>query len=78
MHRQTVSDAPLGQPLTVAAVAADPRVIRRLAELGVRPGAKVAVLRRTAGGGRILNVADARVALDAATARVIELSGSAA
>jgi ferrous iron transport protein A len=34
-----------------------------LAELGLRPGSVVTVLRRTAGGGRIVGVGDARVAL---------------
>lgn len=77
MHRRTASDAPLREPLTVASVAAETRALRRLAELGIRPGATVEVLRRIAGGGRIVSVAGSRVALDAATARTIQLSGAA-
>lgn len=78
MHQRTVTDAPLGAALTVIAVAADARALRRLAELGVRPGVKVSVLRRTAGGGRIVSVAGSRVALDATTARAIQLTGTTA
>ncbi len=48
------------------AVIADSRRVdaaqrRRLAELGLRPGAEVQVLMRTAGGGRLLAIDDARV-----------------
>lgn len=77
MHRRTVSDAPLGAVLVVTAISGNQRVLRRLAELGVRPGASLSVLRRTAGGGRIVGVAGSRVALDAATARDIELDAAA-
>lgn len=73
MARRTVSDAPLGSAFTVDTVATDERALRRLAELGVRPGSRVTVLRRTAGGGRIVGVAGARVALDAGTAGTIRL-----
>ncbi|MEZ5114895.1 MAG: ferrous iron transport protein A [Candidatus Nanopelagicales bacterium] len=38
--------------------------IRRLAEFGLRAGQRVTVLHRTAGGGRLLAVGDARVAVD--------------
>lgn len=40
----------------------------RLAEFGLRPGAAVMVLGRTAGGGRLLGIGAGRVALDHATA----------
>lgn len=78
MHRRTVSDVPLGEVFHVGAVSAPPRVLRRLAELGVRAGTQLTVLRRTAGGGRILAVAGSRVAVDAWTARTIELVGAVA
>ena len=59
----TLATAPLGVPLQlgVAALPAPRRL--RLAELGLRPGATVTLLRRTAGGGRIVGVGDARVAV---------------
>lgn len=40
---------------------------RRLAELGLRPGAQVTVLLRTPGDGRVLAVANARLAVDRRT-----------
>jgi ferrous iron transport protein A len=40
---------------------------RRLAELGLRRGAQERVVQRTAGGGRVVAVGGARVALDRAT-----------
>lgn len=40
----------------------------RLAEFGLRPGALVSVLARTAGGGRLVGVGPGRIALDRATA----------
>jgi len=59
----TLASAPCGIPLILgrAALSAPRRL--RLAELGLRAGVTVTVLRRTAGGGRILGVGDARVAL---------------
>lgn len=44
---------------------------RRLAELGLRAGAIVAVVQGTAGRGVVVDVAGSRVALDRATARRI-------
>ena len=41
--------------------------VRRLAELGLRPGARIGVLHRTPGGGRIVAVGASRIALDRAT-----------
>ena len=44
---------------------------RRLAELGLRPGAEVVVLHRTAGGGRVVAVDGARLALGRTVLRAI-------
>jgi Fe2+ transport system protein FeoA len=38
-------------------------VTRRLAELGIRPGAAVRIQSRTAGGGAILAIGDDRIAV---------------
>ncbi len=43
---------------------ARPDLARRLAALGLRRGAQVTLLMRTAGGGGIVSVAGARIALD--------------
>ncbi|MGA4508386.1 FeoA domain-containing protein [Propionibacteriaceae bacterium G1746] len=48
--------------------------VRRLAELGLRPGASVVAGRQTPGGGRVVGVADAWLALDAATLRIVHLA----
>lgn len=62
-----------GQPLTVLGPrgAGDPdrsdgttrAVTRRLAELGIRPGAVLRIQSRTSGGGAILAIGDDRIAV---------------
>ncbi len=59
----TLASAPCGVPLLLGEAALPAPRRLRLAELGLRPGVTVTVLRRTAGGGRILGVGDARVAV---------------
>lgn len=59
--------------VVVDAVRAEPAHRRRLSELGVRPGARLRVLRRTAGGGAVLAVGDGRVAVDVRTLRAVVL-----
>lgn len=49
---------------------------RRLAELGLRPAATLQVLSRTSGGGLIVEVGGARVAIDAEVAHVITVDDS--
>ena len=44
---------------------------RRLFELGVRPGATVCAEQCTAGGGLVVRIEGARIALDGRTARTI-------
>ncbi|WP_297751316.1 FeoA family protein [uncultured Tessaracoccus sp.] len=48
-------------------------VVRRLAELGIRPGAQITAGQRTPGGGRVVGVAGAHLALDRATLRMLEV-----
>ncbi|WP_297742366.1 FeoA family protein [uncultured Tessaracoccus sp.] len=48
-------------------------VVRRLAELGIRPGAQITAGQRTPGGGRVVGVAGARLALDRATLHMLEV-----
>lgn len=59
----TLREAPVGPRLLVTTVDSGAAPVRRLAELGLRPGALIRSLRRTAGGGRILDIGGARVAL---------------
>jgi len=58
--------------VVVTGVGADPAVRRRLAEMGVRPGARIRILHRSAGGGRVLAVDGARIAVDAHLAASIQ------
>ncbi len=55
--------APVGTPLTVRRADGAPEFRRRLAALGLRRGARIHVVHRTIGGGRIVSVAGARIAL---------------
>ena len=48
-------------------------VVRRLAELGIRPGAQITAGQRTPGGGRVVGVAGAHLALDRATLHMLEV-----
>jgi ferrous iron transport protein A len=60
----TLASAPLRAPLLVLRLRTDPDLTKRLGAFGVRPGAPVEIVQRTAGGGRILGVAGSRIALD--------------
>ncbi len=75
-----LSLAPVGVRLTLAAVESAPAAptgrrareaapnARRLAQLGLRPGADLIVVMRTSGDGRVVAVAGSRIALDRLTA----------
>ncbi len=78
MHRPSHSAARAGASLETAGVGATLRLTEvglgrasrlRLAELGLRPGALLTVLARTAGGGRLVGIGTTRLALDRATVR---------
>lgn len=59
----TLDRVPLEAPVLIVGSTLGAAIVRRLAELGVRRGATVTCLRRTPGGGRVLDVAGARIAL---------------
>ena len=56
-------DAPLGTALTLLPCSVPADVGRRLAMLGIRPGATLRLLCRTAGGGLVAKADETRVAL---------------
>lgn len=58
-------------------VAATPGVRRRLAELGVREGTHVMLRSRTSGGGAILAVGDARLAVSGRLLAAIPVTAEA-
>lgn len=53
----------LRTPLVVVDAATSPEVTRRLGELGLRRGTHIRLVQRTAGGGRVVDIAGSRVAL---------------
>ncbi|MFN8074479.1 MAG: ferrous iron transport protein A [Kineosporiaceae bacterium] len=59
----TLDDAPSGTPVVIGRPDLAPARCLRMAQVGLRPGAHVVPLHRTVGGGRVLGVGDARVAV---------------
>lgn len=72
--RSLLSAQPIGQRVILGIPGLDTARTRRLAELGLRPGVEVVVLFRTAGGGRVLAVDDARLAVDRATLEALPVA----
>jgi ferrous iron transport protein A len=70
----TLDDVPPGLSVVVQQPHLDSAYTRRLAELGIRVGASVSVLMRTAGGGGVITVDDSRIALDSRTLRQIPVT----
>ena len=70
---RTLADAPVGAVVTLGAVVLAPRWARRMAELGIRPGARVRLVTRTSGGAAVLAIADDRIAIDRDTLRQLTL-----
>lgn len=68
----TLNQVPVGSSARLASTSAHPSS-RRLAELGLRPGADVQVMRRTSGGGRLLGLGHSRMAVDRATLRSLDV-----
>ena len=67
MSMQLCADpVPVGARLTLVRVDAPTQTIRMLAALGLRRGCQFTVNHVTAGGGRVVQVAGARIALDSA------------
>lgn len=64
MNALSLAKAPIGHPLTLVRAEGSPESCRRLSALGIRRGAQVILMHTTAGGGRVLQVAGSRIALD--------------
>lgn len=58
-----LSNAPLRTPLTLIGADVDPGASQRLIALGLRVGSSFSVISKTAGGGRVVQVAGSRVAV---------------
>lgn len=74
----TLDSVPSGHCVVLASLALPVPRERRLAELGLRRGQTVAVLGRTSGGGRLLGVGDARIAVDRSTLRAMTVTAPTA
>ncbi|HYN66870.1 MAG TPA: FeoA family protein [Ornithinibacter sp.] len=59
----SLARAPIGIELRVIGAVGPTALTRRLSELGLRVGSHVRCVQRTAGGGRIVDVAGSRIAL---------------
>ncbi|MDR1791519.1 MAG: ferrous iron transport protein A [Propionibacteriaceae bacterium] len=59
----TLLRAPIGLPLVLDEVSTSPVAARRLLTFGLREGASLTLLQRTASGGRIALVGESRIAL---------------
>ncbi len=75
--RMLLDRAPVGPTLMVeSSRAATTAVTRRLAELGIRPGATLTLLSRTSGGGAILGIGDDRIAVSREILRCVQVAPS--
>ena len=59
----SLARAPIGIELRVVGAVGPTALTRRLSELGLRVGSHVRCVQKTAGGGRIIDVAGSRIAL---------------
>ena len=70
----TLYEAPLATPVTLGEPECPSALRLRLAELGLRRGERVRVRQHTPGGGRVIEVAGTRLALDRTTCRQLRLA----
>lgn len=69
----TLAEIPVGDRALVVSTSTAPDLNRRLAELGIRPGASLTIAQRTSGGGRVIDIGSARYAIDRTTLTRIEV-----
>lgn len=60
--------------IVVSAPAGSAATSRRLAELGIRPGARLRIVSRTSGGGAIVAIGDDRLAVSHAILTAVEVT----
>ncbi|MFC3851109.1 ferrous iron transport protein A [Corynebacterium hansenii] len=66
-------DVAVGDTVVLSAPRTEPRLCRRLAQLGLRPGMSVTVGPKTAGGGRVIKSGTSRYAIDRATLELMDV-----
>ncbi|WP_158550717.1 FeoA family protein [Geodermatophilus sp. TF02-6] len=75
---RSLAEVPIGTSGTLALGGLPRAAALRLARVGLRVGAPVTVLARTAGGGRLLATGATRIGLDRDTARRLEVLSAGA
>lgn len=73
---RTVFDLAPGESAILGTPDAPVERRRRMAELGLRPGEPVRMLRRSVGGARVVQVDEIRIAVDADTAKAWPVHGA--
>lgn len=73
MNTSSLLQAPLQRPLVLVHAEFPADLAKRLGTLGFRRGAQLKALAVTSGGGRIIAVAGARIALDKAVLASMEV-----
>jgi ferrous iron transport protein A len=71
-----LSALPPGVMAHVRAVSTESEAVLRLREMGLRPGALVRMAGHGAGGSRIVTIGAARLAIDGATASLIDVEAA--
>lgn len=69
----TLAESPAHAELRVLTMRVEPAVRLRMREMGLHDGTVVRSWRRAAFGGRVVAVGTSRIALDAATARRVDV-----
>lgn len=69
----SVASLPAGTSGVLSVDRVQPAHRLRMAQLGLRASARVTVLGRTAGGGRLVATGTTRIGVDAATSRLLAL-----
>lgn len=68
-----LAEVPVGDTVVLSTPRAEARLCRRMAQLGLRPGMRVTVGPKTAGGGRVIHVGTSRYAIDRDTLRQMDV-----
>lgn len=69
----TLAAVPLHTPMTLVTCLIEPALRSRLSTLGLRCGARVEAVQKTTGGGRIIAVADSRIAMDRSVLNTLQV-----
>ena len=66
-----MAHAPLHSSFTIASLPSDPQVAHRMMTLGWRRGGQVQVVKKAAGGAKVIDLGGSRIAVSGALARTL-------